>query len=109
MKPKSNGINAILLVSDITKGMKSIGSKALLNLSKHITIIDHQIQYLKKDYYPINIYIGRGFEHDKIIKKTSKYNNVFCVYNKDYETDNQCGSLIQCLQSYKLDNAIIFK
>jgi len=107
MKPKPNCTNAILLVSDITKGMKSIGSKALLNLSKNITIIDHQIQYLKKYYYPINIYICTGFEHDKIIKKTSKYKNIFYIYSKSYETDNQCHSLIQCLQSHNLDNAIV--
>jgi hypothetical protein len=107
MKSKSNHNNAILLVSDITKGMKSIGSKALLNLSKNITVIDYQIQYLKKHYYPINIYICTGFEHDKIVKKTSKYKNIFYVYNKNYETSNQADSLIQCFKTYNLDNAII--
>lgn len=107
MKLKNNCNNAILLVSDITKGMKSIGSKALLNLSKNITIIDHQIQYLKKNYYPINIYLCTGFEHEKIVKKTHKYKNIFYVYNEDYETDNQSQCLIKCLQQHDIDSAIV--
>lgn len=99
--------NAILLVSDITKGMKSIGSKALLPLTKTTTILEQQINYLKKFYKPINIYICTGFEHDKIVKKTSKYKNIYYIYNQDYNDHNQASSLIQCLKTYKLNNAII--
>lgn len=106
MKLKNQN-NAILLVSDITKGMKSIGSKALLEISKNLTVIDYQIQYLKKFYHPINIYICTGFEHDKIVKKTSKYKNIIYVFNPDYDFDNQSGSLIKCLQSYNITNAIV--
>jgi len=102
-----NQYSAILLVSDITKGMKSIGSKALLEVSKNLTVIDYQIQYLKRFYYPVNIYICTGFEHDKIVKKTSKYKNITYVYNPDYDDDNQSGSLIKCLQEYSINNAII--
>lgn len=102
-----NHYNAILLVSDITKGMKSIGSKSLLEVSKNLTVIDYQIQYLKKYYHPINIYICTGFEHEKIVKKTSKYKNITYVYNPSYDSDNQSGSLIKCIKDYTIDNAII--
>lgn len=99
--------NAILLVSDITKGMKSIGSKSLLNISKASTVIEYQIQYLKKFYNPIDIYICVGFEHEKIIKITNKYKNIHYIYHDEYETDNQTGSLVHCLKNTNINNALV--
>ena len=99
-----NPNNAIILVPEITKGMKSIGSKALLEISNNTTILEYQIQYLKKFYYPINIYICTGFEHDKIIKTTEKYKNVFYSFNSDYEADNQVGSLTKCILEHNIAN-----
>jgi hypothetical protein len=99
--------NAILLISDITKGMKSIGSKSLLPINKTHTIIEYQIQHLKKFYYPINIFISTGFEHDKIVKITNKYKNVHCVYNQDYESDNQSGSLLHCLKNHDINHTLV--
>jgi hypothetical protein len=99
--------NAILLVSDITKGMKSIGSKSLLPINKNLTVIEHQIQYLKKFYNPINIYVCVGFEHEKIIKITNKYNNVYCINHDAYETDNQVGGLVHCLKNIDMSNAFV--
>lgn len=101
--------NAIILIQEITKGMKSIGSKALLELYKNTSILEYQIQYLKKFYYPINIYICTGFEHEKIVNTTQKYKNVYYSFNEKYETDNQVGSLIKCLKEYDtINNAIVF-
>jgi CTP:phosphocholine cytidylyltransferase-like protein len=106
MKSK-NPHNAIILASEITKGMKSIGSKALLPISSTFSVIDYQIHFLKKFYAPINIYICTGFDHDKIVKKTKKYKDVTYVYNKNYETDNQIGSLLLCLEEHNINNAIL--
>jgi hypothetical protein len=99
--------NAILLVSDITRGMKSVGSKALLQINKTHTIIECQIQYLKRYYNPINIYICTGFEHEKIIKTTSKYKNIHYIYNDHYEAENQVGSLVHCLKTTNITNTIV--
>lgn len=100
--------NAIILISDITKGMKSIGSKALLELDNKTTIIEYQIQYLKKFYYPINIYLCTGFDHDKIVKITNKYKNIFYCYNENYENDNQASSLMECIQKFGItDNVMV--
>lgn len=99
--------NAILLVSDITKGMKSIGSKSLLPISKNSTVIEHQIQYLKKFYNPIHIYVCVGFEHEKITKITNQYSNVHCIYHDSYETDNQTGGLVHCLKNIDIQNAFV--
>lgn len=101
--------NAVILVSDITKGMKSIGSKALLNISNNISILEYQIQYLKKFYYPINIYLSTGFDHERILKTTHKYKNIYYSYSSDYDKENQVGSLIRCLNEYSIKkNTIVF-
>lgn len=101
--------NAIILVSDITKGMKSIGSKALLNISNNISILEYQIQYLKKFYYPINIYLSTGFDHERILKTTHKYKNIYYSYTPNYDKENQVGSLMRCLNEYNIqNNTIVF-
>lgn len=99
--------NAILLASDITRGMKSIGSKALLHINKSHTVIECQIQYLKRYYSPINIYICTGFEHEKVIRITNKYKNIHYIYNNNYETENQVGSLVNCLKVGNITNTIV--
>ena len=98
---------AIILASEITKGMKSIGSKSLLPLDTNITAIDHQIQYLKKYYNPIQIILCTGFDHDKINNHIKKYKNIECCYNPDYSIDNQAGSLVKCLTKFSPKNAFI--
>lgn len=98
---------AILLVSDITKGMKSIGSKALLEIDNGIAALDHQISYIKKYYRPKKIILCTGFDHDRIVHKTRKYKNIEYSYNDNYAIDNQSGSLIRCLQQYEISNAMI--
>lgn len=104
---KNKTLSAIILASEITKGMKSIGSKALLPISGSITVIDYQIQFLKRFYNPIDIYICTGFEHEKIVKKTQKYKDIKYVYNKNYIRHNQMDSLLLCLDRYKLDRSLI--
>lgn len=98
---------AIILVSEITKGMKSIGSKALLNINDNLTVIDHQIQYLKKYYNPSKIILSTGFDHDRIVEKTKKYKNISYILNNEYATENQVGSLIRCLDGLDITNALI--
>lgn len=102
-----NRYNAIILAPEITKGMKSIGSKALLPVSKNMSIIEYQINCLKKYYNPIDIFVCTGFDHEKIRKKTSKYKNIHYIYNSNYATDNHGASISLCLQQHKLDSAII--
>lgn len=106
---RSNVDTAIILVSEITKGMKSIGSKALLNIDSNTTIIDHQIHYIKKYYNPNQIILCTGFDHDRIVERTKKYKNIKYSYNKDYAKDNQVGSLVRCFEDFKsiISNALI--
>ena len=69
-------LDILLLVPEITKGMKSLGSKALLGIKNSTMVLDYQIQQLKKLDQNANIFIGTGFESDKIRKAVSKYNKV---------------------------------
>jgi hypothetical protein len=98
----------IILLPEITKGMKSIGSKSLLDINKDYSILECQIRFFKK-YYGSNIKIilCTGFEHDKVQKKIQKYKHIEYSYNSNYETDNQCGSLSKCLLHYRPKNTII--
>lgn len=107
MKKSTKLDTAILLISEITKGMKSIGSKSLLFLNKDSTVIDHQIQYIKKHYNPSKIVLCTGFDHTKIEQHTKKYSNIEYFYNADYETDNQAGTLIKCLKHYSPKDTLI--
>lgn len=104
---KKSTLSAVILASEITKGMKSIGSKALLPISGSITLIDYQIQFLKRFYNPIEIYICTGFDHEKIVKKTQKYKDIKYIYNKEYATHNQMDSLLLCLKQHNLNHAFI--
>jgi GTP:adenosylcobinamide-phosphate guanylyltransferase len=107
MMKNKKPLSAIILASEITKGMKSIGSKALLPIAGSITLIDYQIQFLKRFYNPIEIYICTGFDHDKIVKKTQKYKDIKYIYNKNYAKHNQMDSLLLCLHRHNLDHAFI--
>jgi hypothetical protein len=40
-------IDALILVPEITKGMKSIGSKSLLEIKKKLSVLDYQIQSIR--------------------------------------------------------------
>jgi len=100
-------LSAIILASEITKGMKSVGSKALLPIYGSVTLIDYQIQSLKRFYNPIQIHICTGFDHEKIVKKTQKYKDIKYIYNKDYAIHNQVDSLLLCLNKYNLNHALV--
>ncbi len=101
-------INAIILVPEITKGMKSIGSKALINIDQRQSIIEYQIEYLQKNYPDISITIATGFDADKIQKKTKKYDNVRIIHNHKYDKTNHGMSLFMYLQQIKIsDNLLI--
>lgn len=108
-------INAIILVPEITKGMKSIGSKALISIDERKSIIEHQIEYLQKYYTNINITVATGFDADKVQKKTKRY-NIDIIHNDKYEQTNHGMSLYMYLRNMKkiknlliISNGILLK
>jgi hypothetical protein len=109
-------LDILLLVPEITKGMKSLGSKALLSIKNSTIVLDYQIQQLKKIDPNANIFIGTGFESDKIKKAVSQYSKVHVLENKNYASTNQ-ARLIKLFIDNKLSyndllivsNGILFK
>lgn len=99
-------LDAIIVVPEITKGMKSIGSKALLKINESISILEYQIQQLKKYHKKINIHIIAGFEVEKITKLLNKY-KVNIIYNDDYISTNQTRCLELFLKNYNCENLLI--
>jgi len=99
--------NVILLIPEITKGMKSIGSKSLLPINKNETIIDYQIKYIKKFYKHAHIYVLTGFENEKIEKKVNQYANTTSLYNQKYEDTNHVESLLKYILEYGPKNCLI--
>lgn len=109
-------IDVLIIVPEITKGMKSIGSKALLVIKDPITIIDYQINQIKKCLSSdANITIATGFEAEKIKRSISEKHNVKFIYNPKYKTTNQAECLSLYLKNnfsenlFVISNGIIFK
>jgi hypothetical protein len=99
--------NIIISAAEITKGMKSVGSKSLLKIKNDTTIIEYQIQQLKTHYPKSPIYVLTGFESDKVNKVLSRFRNVHTIYNEQYKTTNQCHGIVKCFEQYSLSNALI--
>jgi hypothetical protein len=107
MEHKKEQLNIIITAAEITKGMKSVGSKSLLKLKNSTSLIEHQIISLQKFYPGSKIYISTGFESEKIHKIAQQYKNIEIMYNQDYKNSNQGKGIVQCIVSGKLDNALI--
>lgn len=86
-------INALIIVPEITKGMKSIGSKALLEIKKQKCVLDYQIESIRSIDHNIKITVATGFESEKISKILERYKNIDYVYNAKYQSTNQAESL----------------
>jgi CTP:phosphocholine cytidylyltransferase-like protein len=99
-------LNALIIAAEVTKGMKSMGSKSLLKLKNSIFVIEYQINELRKQYKDINITIATGFESDKMVKALSCYDVKF-LYNDKYKTTNQGKCIIDYIDSISLSKLLI--
>ena len=100
-------IDSLILIPEITKGMKSVGSKSLLKI-KNTPVLEHQINEILNIHKGIKLNIATGFDHEKISKHIStKYDNVECIYNELYETTNQTKALSIFLENHACENLLI--
>lgn len=98
----------ILLISpEITKGMKSIGSKCLLPLRKNLTLIEYQVSQLQK-IKPTRITVNLGFDSAKILDTLYRYKTINYLINKEYAITNQGKNLISYIKQYKPQNLLVF-
>ena len=98
----SNGYNIILLAYEITKGMKSVGSKSLMpiKIDNHVdTLIQHQLNGIKKyikNVHSINIVLG--FDKEKLKKKIPSDKHINIIENSHYETLGQAHAISLALK-----------
>lgn len=92
-------ISALIIASEVTKGMKSIGSKSLLKIKNSILVIEHQIKQLKKQHKNIDITIATGFESEKMLKALNDYSNIDFLYNNKYQITNQAKSIVDYIDN----------
>lgn len=99
-------INILVVCPEITKGMKSLGSKSLLRLKKNLTLIEYQIAQLQK-IKPSHITINIGFDSDRIQEKLSRYKSINFLVNNQYEKTNQAKNLLDYIHKFNPDNLLI--
>lgn len=100
-------IDILLINPEITKGMKSLGSKSLLPLRKNLTLIEYQISQIQK-IKPSKITINIGFESDKILSTLYRYKTINYLINHNFHNTNQGFNLIDHIIKYKPQNLLVF-
>lgn len=112
----NTSVHALIIAPEITKGMKSLGSKALLKIKQSISVIDYQINELRKYSNQITIHIVSGFDNDKIQKLYSNHPNINILYNDQYTRTNQGESVARFINSNHdikqllvISNGVLFK
>lgn len=108
--------NYLILMPEITKGMKSIGSKALLKLNTKLTILEYQIKSIKSINRRNKVFLATGFQNNKIVKLVQNYKNVHIVYEKDYLKYNDTQHIINYIKHIKafedvfiINNGVLFR
>ena len=108
--------NYLILMPEITKGMKSIGSKALLKLNSKLTILEYQIKSIKSINRRNKIFLATGFQNNKIVKLIQNYKNVYIIYEKNYLKYNDTKHLINYMKHlnsfedvFIINNGILFR
>ena len=107
-------LHVLILVPEITKGMKSLGSKALLDIKKHTKVLEYQIHNIKNFDVKTQITVATGFEADKIHCVLDKI-NIEYTFNPTYRDTNQGESIRLYLEKYSpkhlliINNGILMK
>ena len=102
-------IKALIISSEITKGMKSLGSRSMLNINKTNKIIDQQISSIRSMYRNTQITIAAGFEYEKVKQYINhRYKNIELIHNQDYASSNEVGNIKLFLDSSVEDMDYLF-
>lgn len=108
-------LDILILVPEITKGMKSLGPKALLKIKNSTMVLEYQIEQLRKLYKKSKIFIGTGFEAEKVKRIFASHSNIEFIENPDYANTNQSQILSLFTNNYSstkllvISNGILFK
>jgi L-glutamine-phosphate cytidylyltransferase len=92
-------IKAIILAAGIGSRLGANLPKAMVKIDEHKTILDQELENLKKIVKLEDIVVVVGFKKDLIMKK---YRGLSFVYNKDYMKTNTSKSLLTAFE--KIDS-----
>jgi hypothetical protein len=102
--------NIVLLYSDVSKGMKSYGAKALV-ANGNIPLVIKQILQIQKQFVQNSkIHVVLGFDKSRIVdvlKKNELYNKINIIENPNYVKENQGQGFIEALQQIEGGNCYI--
>lgn len=107
--------NIVLLYSDISKGMKSYGPKAIVPIgSSKQPLIIKQIETIRKTYQKIDhkIYVVLGFDKERIkeiLKKHNLYEHVSVIEHDNYIKENQGYGFIQAIERIMKGNLLVIQ
>jgi choline kinase len=107
-------LHVLILVPEITKGMKSLGSKALLDIKKHTKVLEYQIHNIKNLDIKTQITVATGFEAEKIHSVLDQL-SIEYTFNPTYKETNQGESIRLYLEKYSpkhlliINNGILMK
>lgn len=108
--------NYLIIMPEITKGMKSIGPKSLIKINAQYTVLDTQIRVIKSINRRNRIFICTGFQHNRVLKSIEGYHNVTTINDKNYNEYNQCKHLINYINHtesaadvFIVNNGVLFK
>ena len=106
-------INIILCNSLMSKGIKCIGPKALLNINNKPLII-HQIKSIQKSFSHkrYRLHIVLGYQRDKVKKILHKYDllnkkNILIKEDKNYNDCSQTKIITDILLTLQKEHAIV--
>ena len=94
-------INITCMMTEITKGMKSIGPKYIYKHNNK-SLIEYQIHYIKKYKSKINLNLILGFGADKIKKQLEKQKNIKINYlhNPNYLNEESGGNFEIAIKNF---------
>lgn len=86
-------INVSLIMTEITKGMKSVGPKYIYKY-KNKALIEYQLHFLKKYKTKMNLNLLVGFGSDRVEKQLQKQKNIKInyLYNPNYTNEESGGN-----------------
>ena len=92
--------------------MKAFGPKSLIKLSNKLTVIDHQIQLIHKQFPFANIVLVHGYEANKVMnylstKEEYSKKNIINLENERYKTTNVVRSIAIGLRATLTNKVLI--
>jgi bifunctional N-acetylglucosamine-1-phosphate-uridyltransferase/glucosamine-1-phosphate-acetyltransferase GlmU-like protein len=102
---KKNKITVIILAAGCSYKMKSYGARCLITLPNNMTVLERQIQIVKKAFTNVEIILICGVDAIKVMNSIA--DPIIKIENENYETTSSVRSLAIGLRAATSNKAII--